>query len=167
MQSGSLTFVSSLGTLVVRPVSAWLMRRFGYRGLLSVNGVICAAVIASFALVEPTTPHWLVFLMVLLFGVARSTQFMTTNTLTYADTPASKLSRSTSLGGVIQQLTISFGVSIAAALLGLIAGPGRLPEVADFHDAFLIVALITLVSAPGFLWLRPEDGAQVSGYRVR
>ena len=167
VQSGSLTFVSSLGTLVVRPVSAFLMRRFGYRGLLSVNGVLCAAVIASFALVEPTTPHWLVFLTILLFGVVRSTQFMTTNTLTYADTPASKLSRSTSLGGVIQQLTISFGVSVAAALLGLIAGPGRLPEVADFHDAFLIVALITLASAPGFLRLRPEDGAQVSGYRAR
>ena len=167
VQSGSLTFVSSLGTLVVRPVSARLMRRFGYRGLLSVNGVLCAAVIASFALVGPATPHWLVFLMVLLFGVARSTQFMTTNTLTYADTPAAKLSRSTSLGGVIQQLTISFGVSAAAALLGLIAGPGRLPDVADFHDAFLVVALITLLSAPGFLRLRPEDGAQVSGYRPR
>ena len=167
VQSGSLTFVSSLGTLVVRPVSARLMRRFGYRGLLSVNGVFCAAVIASFALVGPATPHWLVFPVVLLFGVARSTQFMTTNTLTYADTPAAKLSRSTSLGGVIQQLTISFGVSAAAALLGLIAGPGRLPDVADFHDAFLIVALITLVSAPGFLRLRAEDGAQVSGYRPR
>ncbi len=167
VQSGSLTFVSSLGTLVVRPVSARLMRRFGYRGLLSVNGVFCAVVIASFALVQPTTPHWLVFLMVLTFGVARSTQFMTTNTLTYADTPSAKLSRSTSLGGVIQQLTVSFGVSIAAALLGLIAGPGRLPDVADFHDAFLIVALITLVSAPGFLRLHPEDGVQVSGYRPR
>lgn len=167
VQSGSLTFVSSLGTLVVRPASAWLMRRFGYRGLLSANGVLCAAIIASFALVQPTTPHWLVFLMILLFGVARSTQFMTTNTLTYADTPPGKLSRSTSLGGVVQQLTVSFGVSIAAALLGVIAGPGRLPDVGDFHDAFLVVALITLASAPGFLRLRPEDGAQVSGYRSR
>ncbi len=167
VQSGSLTFVSSLGTLVVRPVSARLMRRFGYRGLLSVNGVLCAAIIAGFALVQPTTPHWQVLLLVLVFGVARSTQFMTTNTLTYADTPPGKLSRSTSLGGVIQQLTVSFGVSAAAALLELIAGPGRLPGVADFHEAFLVVALITLVSAPGFLRLRPEDGAQVSGHRPK
>ena len=167
VQSGSLTFVSSLGTLVVRPVSALLMRRFGYRGLLSANGVICAVIIASFALVQPTTPHWAVFLLVLVFGVARSTQFVTSNTLTYADTPSAKLSRSTSLGGVIQQLTVSFGVSVAAALLGLLAGPGRLPDVADFHDAFLLVALITLASAPGFLRLRPDDGAQVSGYLAK
>ena len=167
IQSGSLTFVASIGTLVVRPVSARLMRRFGYRGLLSCNGVFCAAVIAAFALVQRQTPHWQVFLLVLVFGIARSTQFMTTNTLTYADAPAHKLSRSTSLGGVIQQLTVSFGVSIAAALLGVIAGPGRLPDVADFHAAFLLVALITLVSAPGFLRLRPEDGMNVSGYRPR
>lgn len=143
------------------------MRHFDYPGLLSANGMVCAIIVASFALVQPTTPHWQVFLLVLVLEVARSTQFMATNTLTYADTPASKLSRSTSLGGVIQQLTISFGVSIAAALLRLIAGEGRLPDIADFHDASLLVALITLMSAPGFLWLRPEDRAQVSGYRPR
>ena len=165
VQSGSLTFVLSLSALVVRSVATRLLRWFGYRGLLAGNGVFCAVAIAMFALLEPTTPHWLVFLLVLVFGIARSVQFMTTNTLTYADTPASKLSRSTSLGGVIQQLTISFGVSIAAALLGLIAGPGRLPSVANFHLAFLMVALITLVSAPGFLRLKPEDGAHVSGHR--
>ena len=167
VQSGSLTFVASVGTLAVRPISAWLMRQFGYRMLLMVNGLICTGMIASFALVEPQTPHWLVFLMVLVFGVARSTQFMTSNTLTYSDMPASKLSRATSLGGVIQQLTVSFGVSIAAALLGLIAGPGQLPTTVDFHRAFLLVALITLVSAPGFLRLRPEDGSTVSGFRAK
>ena len=162
--SGTLTFVASVGTLAVRPISAGLLRRFGFRTLLAVNGVICAIVIASFTLVGPATPHWVIFLMVLVFGVVRSTQFMTTNTLTYADTPAEKLSRSTSLGGVIQQLTISFGISIAASLLGLIAGQGRPPNVYDFHIAFALVALITLASAPGFLRLRREDGAAVSGH---
>ena len=162
--SGTLTFVASVGTLAIRPISASLLRWFGFRTLLMVNGVICAAMIASFALVEPTTPHWVIVLMVLVFGVVRSTQFMTSNTLTYADTPAEKLSRSTSLGGVIQQLTISFGISIAAALLGVIAGHGRPPDVHDFHVAFLLVALITLASAPGFLQLRREDGAAVSGH---
>ncbi len=165
VQSGSLTFISSLGTLAVKPVSGSLLRMFGFRGLLIGNGVVCAAVIAAFALVQPSTPHWLVFLHVLVFGIVRSTQFMSTNTLTYADTPSSKLSRSTSLGGVIQQLTVSFGVSIGAALLGVIAGPGNLPNVRDFHLAFLAVALITLISSPGFLSLKPEDGAHVSRYK--
>jgi MFS family permease len=162
--SGSLTFVSSLGTLAVRPVSAAMLRIWGFRGVLIGNGIACAAIIGAFALVRADTPHALVFLHVLAFGVARSTQFMTTNTLTYADMPATKLSRGTSLGGVIQQLTISFGVSIAAALLSLAAGPEHLPSVADFHLVFLLVAGITLLSVPGFLLLHPEDGAHVSGH---
>ena len=58
-------------------------------------------------------------------------------------------------------------MSIAATLLALIAGPGVLPTVADFHHAFLLVALITLVSAPGFLLLAPTDAAHVSRHKVQ
>ena len=165
VQSGLLTFISSTSALAVRPVASWLLRTFGFRRLLAGNAVICAAVIASFAVIQARTPHWADFLLVLVFGIVRSVQFMMTNTLTYADTPAEKLSHSTSLGGVIQQLTVSFGVSIAAVLLALIAGPARRPDVTDFHHAFLLVALITLLSAPGFLRLHEDDAAHVSLYR--
>ena len=167
LQSGSLTFVTSLGSLAVRPVSAALLRRLGFRRLLIGNAVICAAIIAAFGLTGPDTPHWLILLHVLVFGISRSTQFVTTNTLTYADAPAEKLSRSTSLGGVVQQLTISLGVAISAALLGALARPSPVPSVGEFHLAFVLVALITLASAPGFLLLAPDDAAHVSHHRGR
>ena len=167
LQSGSLTFVTALGTLMVRPASAGLLRLVGFRPLLIGNAVLAAAVIAAFALVQPRTPHWVIIVQVLAFGVVRSTQFVTTNTLTYADTPASKLSRSTSLGGVVQQLTVSLGVAMAATLLSVLAGPATVPSVANFHAAFVIVAVVMLASAPGFLLLRPEDGAHVSHHRAR
>ncbi len=167
IEAGSLTFVSSLGTLAVRPISAAMLRAFGFRGVLAGNGLFCAAVIGAFALTTAATPHWLLLSHVLAFGVARSTQFMTTNTLTYADLPATKLSRGTSMGGVVQQLTISFGVSLAAAALGLIAGPDHTPTVAQFHLVFLLMAGLTLASVPGFLLLHPGDGAHVSQQRRR
>jgi hypothetical protein len=115
--------------------------------------------------VQATPPHWQVFLLVLVFGVVRAAQFMTTNMLTYAELPEAKLSRGTSLGGVIQQLTISFGVSIAAALLSLTAGRKNLPTVANFHLVFLLAAGLTLLSAPLFVLLRREDGSVVTGQR--
>ncbi len=131
VQSGSLTFVSSLGTLAVRPVAARLLRWFGFRRLLIGNArALRCRRSPAFALVRPHTPHWRSCASVLVFGIVRSTQFMTTNTLTYADTPAAKLSRSTSLGGVVQQLTVSVGVAIAAALLGVLAAPAVVPSVA-------------------------------------
>jgi EmrB/QacA subfamily drug resistance transporter len=165
IESGSLTFVTSLGTLAVRPISAKLLRWLGFRNLLLGNAVLCSAVIAAFALTQATTPHWLIVIHVLFFGVTRSTQFVSTNTLTYADTPSAKLSRSTSLGGVIQQLTISLGVAMAATILGVIAGPVLAPSVGQFHLAFVLVALVTLASAPGFLLLEKDDGALVSHHR--
>jgi EmrB/QacA subfamily drug resistance transporter len=163
--SGLLTFIVSFGSLAIRPISARLLKAFGFRGLLIGNGIICAAVIAAFAFTTADTPHWLIFLHVVVLGIVRSIQFVTTNTLTYVDVPAAKLSRSTSLGGVIQQLTVSFGVSIAAALLGLIAGPDRLPSVGDFHVTFLLVALLTISATPGFLLLARTDGSHVSHHR--
>ena len=64
-------------------------------------------------------------------------------------------------------LLVSFGVSIAAAMLGLIAGPDHLPSVANFHVAFLLIAALTLIATPGFLLMDSNDGAHVSRKPVR
>jgi hypothetical protein len=89
---------------------------------------------------------------------------MSSNTLSYSDMPAEQLSRATSLGGVMQQLTVSLGVSFAATLLGLAAEAGHVLSVADFHQVFLLIAIIPLLGIPGFLFLKAEDGAKVSGH---
>jgi hypothetical protein len=73
------------------------------------------------------------------------------------------LSKSTSVGGVAQQLARGFGIAIGAALLALIAGP-RMVTVGDFRLAFFLIALLPLCSALGFLRLSPMDGAEVSGH---
>jgi MFS family permease len=162
--SGSLTFASALGALAIRPISSWLLRAFGFDRVLIGSALAGAAVVAGFALLQPGTPHLVIILYVVLFGLTRSAQFMTSNTLSYADMPAAQLSRATSLGGVLQQLSVSFGVSIGAMLLGLVTQEGAALTPERFHEVFLIMAVIPLLGAPGFLGLRPEDGAQVSGH---
>jgi hypothetical protein len=92
---------------------------------------------------------------------------MSSNTLSYADVPADKLSRATSLGGVIQQLSVSFGVSIAAMLLGLVTWGGAPLTTDRFHEVFLLAAAVPLLGIPGFLFLRPEDGMHVSGHKPK
>ncbi len=163
IQSGSLTFIISLGALAVRPATKSVLSAWGFRRLLIINAIVTAAVIAAFALLQRTTPHIVVFALAAVFGIARGTQFLATNTLTFSEMPAALLSRATSLAGVIQQLTISFGVAASAALLSLAAGSRALPSVADFHLVFVLVALVTLASAPGFLLLQRGAGAQVTG----
>jgi EmrB/QacA subfamily drug resistance transporter len=163
--SGSLTFLGSAGALLVRLYLARLLRSFGFDKVLTGSAVVGAILLSGFALIEPTTPHWIIGAYIGLFGLVRATQFMTSNTLSYSDTPAAQLSQATSLGGLVQQLTVSFGVSLSAMLLGILSGHSGPLTPAHFHQAFLIVAALPLLSVPGFLWLRPDDGAQVSGYR--
>jgi EmrB/QacA subfamily drug resistance transporter len=165
VESGSLTFVVAAGTVIVRPISGRLLRQFGFDRVLLWNAVFCAVVIAGFSLLTTHTPHWIILLYVALFGLVRSTQFMTTNTLAYADMPAALLSRSTSLGGVLQQLSVSFGVSVGATLLRWVAGSGQALTPSSFQTVFLLIALVPLASVAGFLKLRPEDGMQVSGHQ--
>ncbi len=126
--SGSLTFVSSIGAVFVRVVAGRLLRWFGFRSVLSGSAVLGALVVAGFALLEPSTPRWVLAAYIFLFGLMRSTQFMTSNTLSYADLPAAELSRATSVGGVLQQLSVSFGVSLAAMVLSLAQPPRRGPD---------------------------------------
>jgi len=165
VKSGSLTFITSLGALLMRPISRPLLRWLGFGRLLFWSAILNAIVIAGFTVIGPATPTWFIAAYIGLFGLARSTQFMTSNTLSYSDMPADKLSRATSLGGVLQQLTVSFGVSFGAMLLGLLTWQSHALTPERFHEVFLLMAVIPLLSLPGFRHLRPEDGVEVSGHR--
>ena len=162
--SGSLTFASALSALVVRPISQRLLRACGFDRVLTWSAVAGSITVAGFALMTPETPYWLIIAWVFVFGLTRAAQFMTSNTLSYSDMPSAQLSGATSLGGVLQQLSVSFGVSIAAMLLGLVTLGGAPLSLGSFHTVFLIMAVIPLLGLPGFLQLRPEDGQQVSGH---
>jgi EmrB/QacA subfamily drug resistance transporter len=161
LQSGLLSFSSSLGAMLVRIVSGAVLRAFGFRRLLARNACLAAAVTAGCGLLRPDTAVWLIVLLVLLSGCVRSIQYLGLNTISYADVPAPVLSKSTSVGGVAQQLARGFGIAVGAALLALIAGP-RILTIGDFHLAFSLIALLPLLSALGFLRLFPDDGAEVS-----
>ena len=163
IQSGLLTFSSSVGAMGVRTLAGPLLRLFGFRRLLAGTACVAAVVTASCGLLRPDTPVWLIVPLVLLSGCVRSVQYLALNTVSYADMPAPLLSKGTSVAGVAQQVARGFGVAVGAALLAVIAGPTKVTG-ADFRLAFFLIGLIPLVAAIGFLRLTPADGAAVSGH---
>jgi EmrB/QacA subfamily drug resistance transporter len=168
MQSGLLTFASTLGAMMMRPAAKLLLRTFGFRNLLIGNAVLAAAITAAFALQRVDTPYWIALGHILLLGFARSTQFLCLNTLSYADVPPGLTSRATSIGALCQQLSISFGVAIAATLLAFVVGQHHHTIAAeDFQPVFLAAALMILASIGGFVRLVPTDGTEVSGYKPK
>jgi EmrB/QacA subfamily drug resistance transporter len=160
LESGLLVAVTCLGIVLVRPVSAPLLLRLGFGRLLCLNSLLGAGCIALFTALHAATPDSLILLVILAFSLMRGMQFATLNTLSYADIPRERLSQSTSLGGIAQQITMGLGVSISAALLNIFSAGSATVTLPAFAQTILTLSAITLVSALGFLRLGPQDGAR-------
>jgi EmrB/QacA subfamily drug resistance transporter len=165
VRAGMLSFASTLGAMLVRAVSRWLLRMTGFRRMLVWGAVASAAITAAFALLDAATPHWILVGALLASGCIRSIQYLALNAISFADVPSPMLSRATGFSGVAQQLARGFGIAIGAALLALIAGP-HVVTAYDFRIAFVLIALFPLLSTLGFLRLGAADGAEVSGHRA-
>jgi EmrB/QacA subfamily drug resistance transporter len=161
--SGSITFVGSVGAVLIRSLVAPVLRRYEFRTVLIVSAIAGSITLAGFALLGPQTPHWVIFLYVFLFGLTRAAQFMTSNTLTYSDIPDTHLSRATSLGGILQQLSVSFGISVSAVLLSIVSRHSHVLATAQFHDVYMLTSIIPLLAIPGFMELQTQDGIMATG----
>jgi hypothetical protein len=91
-------------------------------------------------------------------GMAMSTQFTAMNTITLADLTDENASSGNSVLAVTQQLSISLGVAVSAAVLRFYEGFDSANTVEQFHYTFMTMGAITLVSALTFMLLKPKDG---------
>ena len=170
-KSGLLTLSVFAGNLSMKLVTTQVMRRFGFRRVLVVNGLIAAISLAVMSLISPTTP--LIFIVIVLFasGLSRSLQFTALNTLSFADVPKPQMSAASALSSTLFQLTMGFGVALGAIALRLSeaihghSARGIAPE--DFQVAFLIVAVVGLMGVADLFTLHRDAGAEVSGHGKR
>jgi EmrB/QacA subfamily drug resistance transporter len=160
-QSGSLTFVAGIGALVMKFAAQPILRRFGFRRVLSLNAAVSAGFIFAPAFFAPSTP-WL-WMVVVLFvgGLSRSLQFTAINAIAYAEVPAERLSSATSFSSVLQQLSGSIGITLAAMTLegsAWLRG-GTATDLHNFPVVFAVIAVLSLASALLFARLGPQAGA--------
>lgn len=163
IQSGSITFIMSIGAIGVKTMATRLARIFGFRSLLLYNATVLGLMVAGMALFEPDTPHWELLLYLLFYGVVRSIQFTNLTALAYADMTPAIMSKGTSMASVLQQLCNSFGVAVAASILAMVVGRNTTITPTDFHVAFIVIGLFPVISVLGFLRLKKSDGAEMSG----
>jgi EmrB/QacA subfamily drug resistance transporter len=168
-ESGLISFATALGAFTMKPLVRPLLRRFGFRNALLINGVLASAGIALLALPNPAWPVAAIFLLLAFGGLFRSLQFTSLNTLVFADVQPEKLSAATSFYSTLQQLSPALGVVLATTTLEasrLIAGRPAL-ALADFSTGFLVAAAVTLLSIPMLAALSRDAGAEVSGHTPR
>ncbi|HEY5208907.1 MAG TPA: DHA2 family efflux MFS transporter permease subunit [Stellaceae bacterium] len=169
LNSGLLTFAGAMGAMLMKTTAGPIIRTFGFRHVLIGNAFIASAFLFALALFRPATPHYLIFGILLCGGFFRSLQFTSVNTLAYADVPAARMSRATSLQSMGQQLAMSIGVGTGALALHLTLlwhGSSSLAA-EDFTPAFIAVSVISISCVFFFINLSPYAGAEVSGHKAR
>lgn len=166
LNSGLLTFASAAGAMTMKTTARMIIRRFGFRRVLVVNGVVSSLFLFVCGLFRPETPHVLIFAALLGGGFFRSLQFTGSNALSFADVPTERMSRATSFASMAQQLSISAGVGTGALLLHLTltARDEANLSAASFTPAFIGIGVISVLCAPIFFRLHRDAGAEVSGH---
>jgi EmrB/QacA subfamily drug resistance transporter len=164
-QSGLLTCSSALGTLFIRTITKQLLRLLGFRDLLGYNALFSSITIAALGLFTVHTPHWLVFIVLLVGGGFRVMQFTALNTICYAEVLQPDISAATSLFATMQQLAMGLGVTVGALFLEASSFFQHHAHIvaADFWPAFLAMGLFTAISAISAFSLSPNDGAEMAG----
>ena len=168
LQSGLLTCSSAAAAMFMKTLATSILKRFGFRTVLSANALIASATIIGYGVFSSSTPiAWM--LGVLLFGgFFRSLQFTSLNALAYADIERRDMGRASGLANVAQQMALSSGVTIGAAVLeAMTASAGRVNVTAsDFPVAFLVVGLISASSFWPIFRLKKNAGDEVSGRAI-
>jgi EmrB/QacA subfamily drug resistance transporter len=168
-QSGLYLLALFAGDLSMKAFVIRLLRRFGFRRLLIVNGIITSLSMAFCATLGPTTPSILIISILFFHGSLRSLEFTCLTTLAYSEIPASRMSRANGFLSAVMQLSMGMGVAIGAITLRLVAHAhghtAAAPQLRDFHLAFLIMAVVSLGPVIDSLGLPPDAGATTSGHR--
>jgi EmrB/QacA subfamily drug resistance transporter len=168
-QSGLLMLGLFAGNLGMKTVTTPMLKRFGFRNILIVNGILTAFLILACAALSPQTPRSVILAVLFLNGLCRSMQFTSLSTIVYVDVPKSQLSSATSFSSMITQMSMGMGVAVGAIALRLAAFLRRnatgTPTLTDFHFAFIFVAVLTALAVIDCFTLEPDAGAVVSGHR--
>jgi EmrB/QacA subfamily drug resistance transporter len=168
LASGSLTFIAAVGALFMKTLAKRILEHTGFRRLLTINAFIGAAFIAATGLFTPSTPYWLIMLVLFIGGCFRSLQFTSLNAIGYADVTNRDMSYATSLSSALQQVALSVGVAFGAFVLEFTAqshGSSTITA-ADFGPAFWAVAAVSSLAGFVFARLEPTAGAEMSGHQA-
>ena len=165
LQAGLMTFASAAAALVMKTAAPPILARFGFKTVLSVNAVIVGVTFMAYALFTPTTPHWMIYAVLLTGGFFRSLQFTSLNGLAFADIDRAQMSRASTMSTMGQQLAQSIGIGMAATLLHLSLAHSHTHKLtaALITPTFLVIGGVALISTLFFITLPKSAGAELHG----
>lgn len=163
--AGLLFLASSVGSLVMKPVTVWIMERFNFRRSFLINGILVVICTFLISLLFPTTPKVFIIIVMFVSGVLRSFQYSAISTLAFADIPKDNMASANTLFTTAKQVSVAGGVALGSIFLRLSQNIHHNIErsytVSDFHLSFIFVAIFAFISLYGYTQLKSDAGDAV------
>lgn len=158
--SGLMMMAVFAGYVAMKPAITFVMRRYGFRRVLIVNGILNAISIAVCAFFDPGLPMVLMVCLLFAGGLSRTLQFTAYNTLAYLDVPKANMNAANTLAAVSMQLSSGMGVALGAISwrIGLAVSHN---EEMSFRIAFILVTLVMLAALWDSFKLPRNTGAHL------
>jgi MFS family permease len=164
-ESGSLFVATMVGNLCMKTATVYTIRHFPFRTIIIVNGFFIALFTLLTAFLLPTTPVYLIVIVMFLSGMTRSMQFTSITTLAFANIPPEMMNAANSLYSTIQQISAGMGIAIGAVFLRFAniinQGTSGRYTVPDFRLSFIFVAVLALVHLYAYAKLPRDAGDAV------
>jgi EmrB/QacA subfamily drug resistance transporter len=164
--SGMLLLIYMAANLGMKAFTNPILRRFGMRNVLLVNGAIASAAIAACAALSPGLPRGLSVAILLLAGASRSMQFTTITFIAFADVTPEERAPASVLASLAQQISMGTGVAVGALLLNFsrhLRAQASL-AIVDFRVALVLAGVLGALALIFYVQLAPGAGAEITGH---
>ncbi len=139
-----------------------ILKKIGFRRCLIFNTILLGISISGLMFIVYNSNEWVSILVIFLHGFFTSIQFSCLNVLTYSDLKEELVSKGTSMGSAIQQLSMSFGVAFTVVLLNIIRGNNSLMGELSYNMTLGILTICLLFTSLIFTALDHKAGAKAS-----
>lgn len=156
LAAGVMVAALFAGNLTIKPATTPLMRRFGIRGVLLVNGVASVGCFGLLAALRPGLPVVVMAVVLYLSGALRSIGFTAYNSLAFSDVDGDELTHANTLNASVQELAAGLGVAVAALLLG---------QLTSYSWTYLVLGALLALTLIATVRLPHRAAAHVSGHR--
>ena len=137
-----------VGNLAMKAVTTPLLNRYGFKKVMTINGIAIFLSLLSCAFISEAMPIWIVMILLFINGLVRSMQFTSINTLGLADVPQIKMGAASALASTGVQLSMALGIAVGSLALSIATslnqGNPNLPSNHDFQLAFILVLILPI-----------------------
>jgi EmrB/QacA subfamily drug resistance transporter len=154
LSAGLMVAALFLGNLTIKPATTPLMRRFGIRNVLLVNGIASVGCFGLLMLLRPGLSIVVMAVILYVSGALRSIGFTAYNSLAFSGIEGDDLTHGNTLNASVQELAAGLGIAVAALLLSLLV---------SYPYVYLELGVLLAATLIETLRLPRDAGSHVSG----